>query len=46
MPKRELCVPRPLCCCPSRAVPENPAPVAAVKAGLTTFSLRNVSDDA
>jgi hypothetical protein len=22
-------------------VPENPAPVAAVKAGLTTFSLRN-----
>src|SRR5271170_1736259 len=27
-------------------VPENPAPVAAVKAGLTTFSLRNWSDEA
>src|ERR1700722_16919463 len=27
-------------------VPENPAPVAAVKAGLTTFSLRNCSDEA
>jgi hypothetical protein len=28
------------------AVPENPAPVAAVNAGFTTFSLRNASDDA
>jgi hypothetical protein len=27
-------------------VPENPAPVAAVKAGLTTFSFRNWSDEA
>src|SRR6202034_3453321 len=27
-------------------VPENPAPVAAVKAGFTTFSLRNSRDEA
>ena len=27
-------------------VPENPAPVAAMNAGFTTFSLRYSSDDA